>query len=325
MNAPNFKLPEFPPRGSGLEQLGRLIKNANNYYSLQHKKAGENKYRLQIKDPIETLKNSVQSLSKGLSNALGQITGKSEAIDYNGIVKSFLPLNARLLTPGNPRGAQELLHADIDGDGRDEIIATYRTDEGISSIILHGEGRNWQKTADIPHPAHENLNYRTAARLTGENKKHLLLGLSGGCAENTLYGYALSDGAPVRLFSRDYSWFELVRRPKNFSRDSGETLSFWNRTEDGHYDIDVMNWSGIQFEPEKDDVHYYRTRVAPYYLKRAKQSPSNITGWYRLAEAFVKAGATRDAIIVADAGSRQNQDPQLKEKFLALRRDISGQ
>lgn len=320
----NFKLPEFPPRGSGLEQLGKLVKRANDYYTSQNRKTAENKYRFQIKDPIETLKNSVQSLSKGLTDALGQITGKSESIDYNGIVKSFLPINARLLTPGNPRGAQELLYADVDGDGRDEIIATYRTNEGINSIILKGQGSNWEKAADIFHPGHESLNYRTAVKLADENKKHLLMGLSGGGGENTLYGYALSGETPVKLFSRDYSWFELVRKPKN-SRDGAETLSFWNRSEDGHYDIEVMNWSGIQLESERDDMHYYRTRVAPYYLKKAKQDPSNVNGWYRLAEAFIKAGATRDAIIVADAGSKQNRDPLIKDKFLSLKRDLTGE
>lgn len=323
MSLTTIKLPEFkPPKGSGLEQLGRLLENAyeKNKPALMNL---VNSQRINFKDPLETIKGSVQTLSKNLNNTLGLLTSKSETIDYMAVVRSFTAKDARLLKPGYPKNAQEVLQADLDGDGRDELIATFRTNEGLRTLILKSRDKNWYKAAEIYHNAHENINYRNAVSLTGENKKHLLIGLTGNGNENMLYGYSLSDDTAVRLFNRNYNWVELVRKPKNASRSKGETLSVWNRTDDGNFDIEVLNWAGSQLEPANDDQYYYRTRVAPYYLNKARRNPSDTNSWYRLAKALVKAGAGRDAMIVADAGSRQDKDPQLKEKFISLKKEIS--
>lgn len=139
-----------------------------------------------------------------------------------------------------------------------------------------------------------------------------------------LYGYSLTEGAAARLFSRSYDWVELIRKPKNSTRGRKETLSVWNRAADGNYDIEVLDWTGLQLEQAADDARYYRSRVVPYYLRKARRNPSEIGGWYRLAEALIKAGAYRDAIIVADAGSRQNEDLQYKEKFAAMKKELLG-
>ena len=339
MGLTSIKLPELkPPKGSGLEQLGRMLKNAYSSYSPSGKGTGGKSNKPQIKryirkksttvnkinlkDPLEALKGSVQSITRSLNNVLGQIVKKPEVIDYTPVVKSFLPENAKLLKPRLPKGAQEVMQADLDGDQRDELIATYRTNEGIRTLILKAQGDRWQKAAEIYHQAHEDIDYRHAVSLTGENRLHLLMGMTGGSSGNMLYGYTLTDGAAARLFSRGYSWVELVRRPEKTRKNSRETLSIWNRAADGDYDIEVLNWSGLQLERANDDTYYYRTRVVPYYLKKARQSPSSTGCWYRLAEAFIKAGAYRDAMTVAEAGSRQEQDQKLKEKFILLKKDI---
>lgn len=343
MGLTSIKLPDLrPPKGSGLEQLGRLLKKyAQGNYSPAGKGAGSKRSKPQIKkikryvrkkgttvnkinlkNPLEALKGPVQSITRSLNNVLGQIVKKPEVIDYTAIVKSFLPENAKLLKPRLPMGAQEVMQADLDGDRRDELIATYRTNEGIRTLILKAQGEKWQKAAEIYHQAHEDIDYRNAVRLTGENKLQLLTGMTGGGYGNMLYGYTLADGAAARLFSRGYSWVELVRKPQKAGSSRRDTLSVWNKAADGDYDIEVLDWSGLQLERANDDTYYYRTRVVPYYLKKARQNPSSTGCWYRLAEAMIKAGAYRDALVVAEAGSRQEQDQQLKEKFISLKKDI---
>lgn len=338
MSLTSIKLPEFkPPKGSGLEQLGRLLKSAYKSYSLAAKKQGDNKYKPlvkkyvkkestndnkpMLKDPLEVLKGSVQSISKSLNNALGQIVKKPETIDYQTVVKGFMPEGVLLLKPKYPANSREVMQADLDGDGYDELVATFRTGEGLRTLILKGQGKNWQKTAEIYHQAHDDINYMNAVRMTGENKLHLLIGMSGGAPENILYGYTLSDDMATRLFSREYSWVEPVMKSKNTSRLGGNQFSIWNRGQDGHYDIEVLNWDGSQLVKAKDE-YYYRTRIAPYYLRKARQNPYDLKCHYRLAEALLKAGAPRDARIIADAGCRQDQDPVIKEKFISLKNEI---
>lgn len=338
MGLTSIKLPDFkPPKGSGLEQLGRMLNKAYSRYSPAGKGTGGKsnkpqikKYRIKkgtpnkikLKDPLEALKGSVQSISRSLNNAIGQITKKPEAIDYTPVVKGFIPENAKLLKPRLPNGAQEIMQADLDGDQKNELIATYRTNEGIRTIVLKAYGDRWQKTAEIYHHGHENIDYRHAVNLTGENKQQLLTGLTGGSSGNMLYGYTLTDGAAARLFSRNYDWVELVKKPEKNRMGRKETLSVWNKAIDGDYDIEVLDWTGLQLERANDDVHYYRTRVVPYYLRKARQNPSIISSWYRLTEALIKAGAYRDAMTVAEAGSRQEQDQEMKEKFILLKKDI---
>ncbi len=338
MGLTSIKLPEFkPPRGSGLEQLGRMLKRAYDDHPFSRTRSGGNgkkpqtkRYtnkkgttnKIRLNNPLETLKGSVQTLSRGLNNVLGQLTKKPEVIDYTAVVKSFLPANAKLLKPRLPSGAQETLLADLDGDRQDELVATYRTSEGIRTIILKSQEGKWQRAAEIYHQAHDGIGYRNAVNLTGENKLQLLTGMTGGTSGNILYGYTLANGAATRLFSRGYGWVELVRKPKN-ARSGKETLSVWNKSEDGNYDIEVLNWSGLQLEQAADGTRYYRSRVVPYYLKKARQNPAAMDGWYRLAEALVKAGAYRDALVVADAGGRQEQDPLYRDKFISLKKEIT--
>lgn len=339
MGLTNIKLPELkPPKGSGLEQLGRIMRNSyNSALAVKNTCSKSNKPKIKkytktkgitfnkpnLKDPLETLRGSVQSISKGLNNVLGQITKKPEVIDYTAIVRNFIPDNAMLLKPKLPNGAQEIMQADLDGDRRNELIATYRSNEGVRTVILKAQDDRWQKAAEIYHQTNEEIDYRNAVNLTGENKLDLLIGMAGGSYANTLYGYTLAEGAATRLFSHEYNWVELVRRSKDNSRGRKETLSLWNKKADGDYDIEVLDWTGLQLERAENDVYYYRTRVVPYYLKKARQNPSTISGWYRLAESLIKAGAYRDAMRIAEAGSRQSQDQQFKDKFILLKKDIA--
>lgn len=327
MGLTSIKLPEFkPPKGSGLEQLGRMMEKYSNNKKPKKKRYSPKKITManksNMKDPLEALKGSVQSITRNLNNVIGQIIKKPEVIDYTSVVKTFLPENAKILKPKLPKGAQEVMLADLDGDQHNELIATYKTNEGVRTLVLKGQGDQWQRAAEIYHQAHDGIEYRNVVNLTGEKKLQLLTGMTGGTSGNMLYGYTLTDGAAARLFSRGYSWVELVRGPAKARNNKGETLSVWNRDIDGNYDIEVLNWNGLQLEHVNDDMNYYRTRVAPYYLNKARQNPSSTGSWYKLAEAFIKAGAYKDAMMVAEAGARQVQDQQMKEKFLLLKKDI---
>ena len=322
----------FPPKGSGLEQIIKMLEARYPDFSLaklaeatfrQYKTKKPSDIRpINIPNPVQSLQKlqtTVQSMVSGLTSSLSQITGLGPKEDYMAIARKFLPLEGRLVKPQFPVDSGEILLADIDGDSQNEMIASYRLgDSALRTMVLKKRKDDWTKIAEIINPDFEEIHYRNMANITGNGKQQLVLGLASKGKTKTLHGYSLEAEGAKKLFSRNYHKLEALGLPGQNTSLPRTQFALWNENNDETYDIEVMDWDGIQLA-SADSSRYYSKKVLPYYIRQLKQNPVNTSNWYQLADALAKAGANKEAIEVINSGMKRDRSFEYADKFQTLK------
>ncbi len=276
-----------------------------------------------LPNPIRNLfsadgQNPFRNLFSTLSSTVSGLTKKPQE-DYNKVLKGFIPEDAYLLTPQYPPDSQNFRLADIDGDSRSELLATYRQNDEIKTLILKKQGETWGVADEILHPQHDNLHYRGIADITGQGRKQLLFGMTSEGKPASLYGYTYEDNKSKQLFTQEYDQFEIVRH----SRSPKACFAVWNRKDADSYDINVLQWDGTKLEPVPNSSGYYLRNVAAYYANKVKKNPRSAAGWYNLADALIKAGEYKDALTAIEEGNRSDRNMLYADKFADLKNSIS--
>jgi hypothetical protein len=266
------------------------------------------------------VKNPLEILVRGLTSTISQIKKSTTGVDYKKIIKNHIPDDAVLLRPRHPRKSNAIYFTDIDGDSREEMIASYKDTNGIITIILKNRNGNWEKEAEIKNSGYNTLDYRGALSNTGKGKRHLLLGLASKNSGSGLYGYSIEKDNINQIFSRGYNRFEVLKQ--NANRDGKSQVAIWNRKDIDAYDVELFNLNGTQIEPVNNPANYYYKRVVPYHVGKIKQNPYNCTNWFNIAEALGKAGARRDALTAIDVGIELDKESKFLGRFNELRDEI---
>ena len=318
------------PRGSGLEALDKIVRSSLKYYAktLKTDNFKQNFCCTTKRTPsfelpsIDSLKKPVETLIRNLNSAVTQFTAKPEKINYNTVVNSFLPPGAKLLKPQYPENANEIQFADLDGDGHSELVTSYRTNDGIKTLILKKDEVQWYKMTEIHSPDFEGIHYRDSANVAGDGKNYLLLGLTSKLQTRTLFAYALDDGNTRKIFSRKYSKLDLQKSRSNVKSSSKATLALWNEEAPDIYDIELLSWNGFELE-QLDHTRYLTGQVIPYYIRKLRQNPNDTASWYNLANAMLKTGNTANAARAVNLGLEHNPDALLSERFNTLKSRLS--
>lgn len=312
------------PKGSGLEVLDRLTRKSLQYYSDLIRSNRLPIIRLpDIKLPVvrlpsaEDLRKPVESLIRGLNTAVSQFNEKPEKVDYHAVVNSFLPPGARLLKPQHPENANDIQFADLDSDGRSELVTSYATADGIRTMVLKKDEVQWYKLAEISNPDFAEVHYRNSADVAGDGKKHLLLGLASKQKKNVLFAYALTGDGARKIFSREYNKLE-VQKTRTASGSVTDAIAFWDEEADGIYNIDLVRWNGIDLE-SLNSSRYLANKVVPYYIRNLRENPDDTLSWYNLASSLSGSGDASKAARAIDLGLRHNPDTSLRSKFDELK------
>lgn len=313
-------------KGSGLEVLDKIVRSSLKYYADTFKTDifRKNMFCSAKRGPtfelpsLDSLKRPVESLLKGLNSAVSQFTEKPKKVDYYAVVNSFLPPGAKLLKPQFPENSNEIQFADLDGDRRNELVTSYRTHEGVKTLVLKKDEVQWYKMAEISSPEFEGIHYRNSANVAGDGKKYLLLGLTSELQNRTLFAYSLDDGNARKIFSRKYNMLELQKSPGTARASSKDSLALWNEEAPDIYDIELVSWNGFELE-QLDNTRYLANKVVPYYIRKLRQNPDDTVSWYNLANAMSMTGNTANASRAVNLGLERNPDALLRDKFNTLK------
>jgi hypothetical protein len=314
------------PKGSGLEALDKVVRRSLKYYSglinniEQQQKAARpiNQSAPSVLPSLDMLTRPVENLLKNLNSAVSQITSKPAPVDYSAMVGSFLPPGAKLLRPQYPENSNEIQFEDFDGDGKNELVASYRTNEGVKTLILRKDAVQWSKMAEISNPEFDSIHYRNSADVAGDGKQYLLLGLRSKSRGSSLFAYSLTDGSAKRIFSRNYDKLDLLK-PRTAGAKA--SIALWNEEAPDIYDIELVGWNGLELE-KLDHTRYLSRRVVPYYVKKLRQNPDDAVSWYNLANSFIKTGNTENASTAINLGLERSTDTQMRERFTLLKSRI---
>lgn len=305
-------------KGTGLEPLERVIRSSLQFYSDTFNNVMNQSPTIKLPN-FDSIKRPLEELSKGLSNAVSQFVPKpQENVDYKAVVNAFLPPGARLIRPQYPENSNEIQFADLDGDGRRELVTSYTTAEGIKTLVLKKDAVQWYKIAEISTPDFDSMHYRNDARVSSDGKPFLLLGMESPSNKRTLVAYSLEGGSARKIFSKDYSKIDLQTSRSSTSKPSRAMLALWHEEAPDIFDIELINWNGFELE-QIDSTRYLSNKVIPYYIRRLKSNPDDAASWYNLANCMTKAGNPAHALRAVDLGLARSQDSMLNEKFNSLR------
>ncbi|OWR30754.1 hypothetical protein CDO73_09180 [Saccharibacillus sp. O23] len=123
-------------------------------------------------------------------------------------VQPFLPAGYQLTTPDQSDQGSAIRLADLDGDGTEELIVSYKkpdTDYEINVLILKQSKGAWQKADQITGSG-INLDYLGIKPLTDSSSSDLLLGYEGGGVglPKELHVYAYSGGKTRSIYQSSY-------------------------------------------------------------------------------------------------------------------------
>lgn len=123
-------------------------------------------------------------------------------------VQPFLPAGYQLTTPDQSDQGSAIRLADLDGDGTEELIVSYKkpdTDYEINVLILQQSKGTWQKADQITGSG-INLDYLGIKPLTDSSSSDLLLGYEGGSVglPKELQVYAYNGGKARSIYQSSY-------------------------------------------------------------------------------------------------------------------------
>ncbi|NGZ75245.1 hypothetical protein [Saccharibacillus alkalitolerans] len=123
-------------------------------------------------------------------------------------VQPFLPAGYQLTTPDQSDQGSAIRLADLDGDGEQELIVSYKkpdTDYEVNVLILNKKDGVWKKADQITGSG-MNLDYLAIKPLTDASSHELLLGYDGGGSglPKELFVYSFSGGKAQSLFHQSY-------------------------------------------------------------------------------------------------------------------------
>lgn len=314
-----------PPKGSGLEVIDKLVRRSIDFYADALKSEHFRKSILPsaikvqpIRLPsLDELKRPVQSLINSFNSAVTQLTAKPEKIDYNAVVNSFLPPGAKLLKPQYPENSNEIEFEDLDADKRGELVTSFRTNDGIRTLILKRDNVQWYKMAEISSPEFDDIVYRNSADIAGDGKKYLLLGLVSKSHKRVLYAYSLADGSTRKIFSKNYDKMELLKT-RTASGSVKDAIAFWNEDTGGTYDTELVHWNGIDLE-NLNQARYLNAKVIPYHIRKLRHNQNDIASWYNLANSLSKAGNKTGAARAIELGLERNPGALMQDRFNELK------
>lgn len=212
----------------------------------------------------------------------------------------------------------EYMKEDLDGDGNKEIVVVYKVKNIEKAVFL----------LVIAYDNNNSVGYRlkgdgdTVERLefmdiNNCGKKEILFGTNIGGDLFRINVFSYKDSKIGKEFSYTYSKLEFI---KTESKDKSTALAFWTRTNDNCYKVSVVRWNGSELVEALDLRKKYFSKVIDYYKELTLKEKDNSFAWYYLADAQIKGGNKKDAMISIAKGVALNKDNPTKQEFEALKK-----
>jgi len=236
------------------------------------------------------------------------------------LIKKFLPQDASILTPQNPKNASSIQVADLDGDGICEIVLVYKCFGENHLLVLKNNDRYWYRAADIKGTGYA-LNYLSLVDITGDGNKEIIVGWQSGGIWSQADVFTWGPrGLRSIMKDKSYSKLYLISSDKNKELKVKKALALWRHETGEAYSIQIYRYSEKRLTEDNELIYKdYFKKVAAYYEGKVKEMSGAVFYWYYLADAQIKAGMLEEALNSIEEGMNLNLEYPSKKEFLKLK------
>ena len=261
--------------------------------------------------------------------ASGEEEAAFDAEELKRIAQQFLPAGAVFLTsapaPAPPpalpapglsapppsekaapvaKGRELIQAADLNADGRPEIIAGYRVSQGSVGVMVLQKKDKWTKVWQDEGKGY-NLERLQLADVTGDGRDELLIGWTiGASAGNGLDILAWQGDGLKQIARTGYHRLETADLRGEYGRDGKQELAIWTKDTGDAFFVEVLRWDGQKLAPAQDVEAAYFPRVVEYYQQKLKGEGPLSTRFYLyyLADALVRVKDYQGALAAVEKG-----------------------
>lgn len=223
----------------------------------------------------------------------------SNFVEYESIVRNFLPPNAEIIELNRPVSQPAILIADVDGDSDREITTAYCLEGEPYILTLKRSGNNWYRIFEMKG---KGIGIRDfwAAPIVRPNQLNLIVGWQADWNVAELDIFEWSHQGFHRLMEEGtlYSRIEIEDMPGLNGRDGVCELALWTHDKADAYRIETYRWKPEGLITAPDVNPYYYQRVANYYEALAAKVPDEPLYRSYLEEAIIKSGQNKQFPII---------------------------
>lgn len=233
-------------------------------------------------------------------------------------VKALLPVEAQFIKPNTPESVSSIQTYDFDQDGQQEMMVTYRLENGLGklhALLLKKEEQQWKKIWETTSEGFD-IEYTGFEDITGDGVGEFVIAWGiGASAGNKLEIYRWEEGTLNRIIEpRFFHRMELLKGENQTS------LALWERYCCDAFLVDVLTWASKDLVSDEELYRQYYPKVRSFYEAKIKEMDAWFY-WYALADAQLKASLIEDATESIQKGLTFIHG---KEEFNELRRRLEG-
>lgn len=226
--------------------------------------------------------------------------------DFKSIAKSFLPEGTKFLYPIHPNGEDAVQFADIEGDGQDEILVTYKGYElGSSSgaIVLKKENNEWREIWHEKNVVNVlGLDWAQFIDINDDSVSELLLGWNLGFEVGYNLNIISFKGKPNKVSSIKYNEMDIVNISGAENERKPEIVL--TRKEEDQREISVppliLRWVDEGLVPAEDAYYSYYKDSINILKEGMGIYDRNFINWYNMAEMLIRSNRALETIEAVD-------------------------
>lgn len=229
-----------------------------------------------------------------------------ESDDIKLIAKGFLPEGTKFLYPIHPNGADAVQFSDIEGDGQEEILITYKGYELTSvsgAIVLKKENNEWQ---EIWHDKNEvnvlGLDWAKFIDINEDKVSELMLGWNLGFEVGYNLNIISFKDTPQNVSSIKYHEMDI----DNISGTENERRPeiVLTRKDADQREITVppliLRWVDDGLVPAEDAYYSYYKESINILKEGMGIYDRNFINWYNMSEMLIRSKRSHEAIDAVD-------------------------
>ena len=250
----------------------------------------------EINSLISLKNNENKVLNKYITNRGENISIVTRRNDIKEEILKQLPDDTTIINMNKFGGSNGLINKDIDGDGNNEIICGYKS-ENIQYISIFREVEGIIKHLDTIVGEGYDISDLVITKLKPKSNNNILIGWRIGSIWSALDIVEFKENKFNKLIRGDkikYSKFEVVEFDDRRSGISDIVL--WSHETGEAYKVQIYSFRGDNLEKTSKYDRYYFEKVEDYYKKlinRTRETPQYL---YYLIDAEYRSGKKREAI-----------------------------